>query len=326
MIRYLRTHYRAHFCGSLLAIAFLVLSGCGSSAPKQKYPPLDEDLERFNRAGRQAFDKGRLQQAANLYHRALERAYARDDAAAILDARYNLTVCLLYLKSYEEALEVIRRAKTEMALSDHGKSADFLLLEATILYRRGDSAAAWQATDQILSIPSQSSSIIQSKTHFLRGLMASEQGDLDQLRVEITALGQPEHSRLRADLQELVGRLAMAEQNWDAAIDAFDNATNLRREMLDYRGMVRVVVLAGEAGKKAGRTREAAIYYLRAGRSAFRQDQFDDAQQWLNHAIQLANTVGEDQIIEAARKHLQQIEAHTTTPSDGLNKQGAALE
>ncbi len=303
---YLRLIYGMGFIGLLMAVAVLTLSGCGSSPPKQKGPAPDKELQRFNSAARQAFDKSRFEQAANFYRKALERAYVRDDTAAILDAQYNLAVCLLNLQSYDEALEVVRCANTEMALADHGKSVDFLLLEATVLHRGGDLNAAWQATDQILSIPSQSSSIIKSKTHFLRGLMASEQEDLDQLRVEITALGQPEQSRLRADYQELVGRLAMAGQNWDAAIDAFDNATNLRREMLDYRGMVRVVVLAGEASQKAGRTREAAIYYLRAGRSAFWQDQFDDARQWLNESIQLATSANEDQIIEEARSLLRQ--------------------
>ncbi|MGD8333383.1 MAG: hypothetical protein PVF11_06940, partial [Desulfobacterales bacterium] len=242
------------------------------------------------------------------YRRALERAYARDDTAAILDAQYNLAVCLLNLNSYQEALDVVRSAETEMALTDHGKSLDFLLLEATILHRRGDLDQAWQITDQILSRQIEASSAVGSKTHFLRGLMASERGDMTQLRAEITALGQPEQSRLRADRQELVGRLAMAEQNWDTAIEAFDSASNLRRETLDYRGMVRVVVLAGEASQKAGRTREAAIYYLRAGRSAFWQDEFDDARQWLNQSARLATSAGEDQILQEARNLLQQIE------------------
>jgi uncharacterized protein HemY len=195
-----------------------------------------------------------------------------------------------------------------MALTDHGKSLDFLLLEATILHRRGDLDQAWQITDQILSSQIEASSAIGSKTHFLRGLMASERGNMAQLRAEITAFGQPQQSRLRADRQELVGRLAMAEQNWDTAIEAFDSASNLRRETLDYRGMVRVVVLAGEASQKAGRTREAAIYYLRAGRSAFWQDEFDDARQWLNQSARLATSAGEDQILQEARNLLQQIE------------------
>ena len=317
MIIYLRSSFRLGIISVLMAVAVLTLSGCGSSPPKQKAPAADQTLERFNSAARQAFYQGRFEQAANFYRKALERAYVRDDAAAILDARYNLAVCLLNLQSYDEALDGVRRAKTEMAIADHGKSVDFLLLEAIILYRGGDLNAAWQVTDQILSNPSRASSVVWSRTHFLRGMMASERGDIAQLRASVTALGQPEQSRLHADRLELAGRLALAEQNWDAAVEALDSAASLRREALDYRGMVRALVLAGEGSEKAGRNRQAAILYLRAGRSAFFNDQMADAQKWLNHSVQLASTAGEDKIIEEARSHLRQIQALTTPPSGG---------
>ncbi|MGD8962669.1 MAG: tetratricopeptide repeat protein [Desulfobacterales bacterium] len=326
MIIYLRSSRGLGIISVLMTVAVLMLSGCGSSPPPQRDPTIDSELARYNRAARQAFSKGRFQQAAGFYRRSLERAYVRDDSAAILDARYNLAVCLLNLQSYEEALEVVRRAKTEMALADHGTSFDFLLLEATLLHRRGNPDAAWEITDQILTDPAQTSSVIRSKTHFLRGLIASEQDNVNQLRASIAALGQPDELRLRANRQELVGHLAMAEQDWPAAIEAFDRTTRLRREALDYRSMVRALVLAGQASEKAGQTREAAIRYLRAGRSVFWQDQLDEAQRWLNHAIQLAIAADEENIIEAARNHLQQIEVRTSTSSNGLDQQGAALE
>jgi tetratricopeptide (TPR) repeat protein len=211
MIRYLRSFYLGRLIGLLTAVAILSVSGCGSAPPKQEGPPLDETLERFNRAARLAFDKGRLQQAASFYRKALDRAYVRDDTAAILDAQYNLALCLMNLQSYHDALGVVRNANTEMALAGRGLSVDFLLLEATILLSSGNSAEAWKITDKILSIPAQDASVITSKTHFLRGLIASKQGNIDQLRAAITALGQPEHPLLRADRQELVGHLAMAE-------------------------------------------------------------------------------------------------------------------
>jgi tetratricopeptide (TPR) repeat protein len=289
MTHYLRTLYLGRLIGLLMAAVILTVSGCGSSPPKQKRPATDADLERFNRAGRLAFDKGRLQQAASFYRKALDRAYVRDDTAAILDAQYNLAICLMNLQAYEEALVVVRR-------------------EATILHSSGDSDEAWKVTDQILSPPTQASSEIKSKTHFLRGLIASKQGDMDQLRAAIAALGQPEQLQLRADRQELVGHLARAEQNWDAAIEAFDTAAKLRREALDYRGMVKVLALAGKASEKAGRTREAAIRYLRAGRSAVLQGLFDDARKWLNRTEQIANTAGEAQIAQEARVYLHQLQ------------------
>ena len=326
MITYLRTSFGVAIISLLMAVAVLTLSGCGSSPPKQKVPDPDQELERFNSAARQAFDKRRFEQAANFYRKALERAYLRDDTAAILDARYNLAVCLLNLQSYDEALDVVRGAKTEMAIADHAKSVDFLLLEATILHRGGDLNAAWQLTDQILSNPSRASSVVRSKTHFLRGMMASERGDIAQLRAAVTALGQPQQPLLRADRQELAGRLALAEQNWDAAVEAFDAAANLRREALDYRGMVRALVLAGEASEKAGRNREAASLYLRAGRSAFFKGQRGDAEKWLNHSVRLASIAGEDNIIQEARFHLRQIKALNATPLDSSDGKATSIE
>jgi tetratricopeptide (TPR) repeat protein len=320
MTHYLRALYLGRLIGLLMAAVILTMSGCGSSPPKQQGPAIDEDLERFNRAGRLAFDKGRLQQAASFYRKALDRAYVRDDTAAILDAQYNLAFCLMNLQSYQEALGVVRNANTEMALAGRGLSVDFLLLEATILHSSGNSAEAWKITDKILSIPTQDASVITSKTHFLRGLIASQQGNIDQLRAAITALGQPEQPRLRADRQELVGHLAMAEHNGDAAVEAFDGAAKLRREALDYRAMVRVLALAGQASEKAGRAKEASIRYLRAGRSAVLQGLFDDALKWLNRAEQIADTAGEAQIAREAHIYLQQIEALTATPPDSSGK------
>jgi tetratricopeptide (TPR) repeat protein len=308
MIRYPHTPYRVGLIGLLLVTVILSLSGCGSSPPKQTGPVIDADLERYNRAARLAFDKGRLQQAASFYQKALDRAIVRDDTVAILDAQYNLAVCLMNLESYEEALGVVRNANIEMTLAGHGSALDFLLLEATILHRRGDLDEAWKMTDKILATSNQASSVIESKTHFLRGLIASKQGDMDQLRAALAALGQPEQPRLLADRQELIGHLAMTEQNWDAAIEAFDAAAKLRRETLDYRGMVKVIALAGKAGEKAGRAKEASIRYLRAGRSAMLQGLFDNAQKWLNRAEQIASTGGEAQIAEEARTYLRQLQ------------------
>ena len=97
MIRFFRPTDSVWRIGLLLAAAILVFGGCGSSAPLQKGPAIDEDLERFNHAAQQAFDNGRLQQAVSFYRKALERAYIRDDFEAVLDAQYNMAICLINL-------------------------------------------------------------------------------------------------------------------------------------------------------------------------------------------------------------------------------------
>ncbi len=307
MISCLRPDFFVWRIGMLLAIALLVFGGCGSSAPVQKSPAIDEDLERFNRAAQQAFDSGRLQQAAAFYRKALDRAYIRDDFRAALDAQYNMAICLINLQSYAQAFEVIQQAKTEMAMAGYSREADFLLLEATVLHLREDSDAAWKMTDQILSATPEASSIVQCKTHFLRGLIASKKGDTDKLREAIVSIGQPKLPLLRADRHELLGHLAMAEYNWGEAVNAFEAATDLRREAREYRGMVKSLALAGQASEKAGNPHEASVRYLRAGRSAALQGQFDDALNWLNRAEQIASNAGEVQIVQEAQIYLREL-------------------
>jgi tetratricopeptide (TPR) repeat protein len=112
----------------------------------------------------------------------------------------------------------------------------------------------------------------------------------------------------------------MAEHNWDAAIEAFDVATKLRREALDYRGMVKVLALAGKASEKAGRAKQASIRYLRAGRSALLQGRFANARKWLNRAEQIANTAGEAQIVQEARVYLRQLQELAATSPEGSGK------
>jgi len=308
MISYLRARYWIGPIGLILAAVILTVSGCGSSPPKQTGPAADADLERFNRAGRLAFDKGRLQQAASFYRKALERAYVRDDTAAILDAQYNLAICLMNLQAYEEALEVVLQADSETVIAGDDRSFDLLFLEATLRYHNRDLDEAWKISEQILSAAPPASSVIQSKTHYLRGLIANHQGDLGQLRAAIASLGQPQQPQLRADRQELAGHLAMAERHWDVAMKAFDSAVRLRRETLDYREMVNVLALAGSAGEKAGRAREASIRYLRAGRSALLQGMFDKARKWLLRAEQTAGTAGDTQIVAESRIYLGQLQ------------------
>jgi tetratricopeptide (TPR) repeat protein len=309
MINCLRPVYLVGRIGLLLAIAILVFMGCGSSKPVQKSAAMDEDLERFKRAAQQAYDNGRLQQAVSFYQKALQRAYIRDDYQAVLDAQYNMAVCLINLQSYAQAFEVIQQAKTEMAMAGQSVAADFLLLEATVLYLRQDSDAAREITDQILAATPPASSIVQHKTHFLRGLLASQQGDIGKLREAIASMGQPNLPQLSADRLELSGHLAMAERNWDAAINAFEAATELRREARDYRGMAKSLALSGKASERAGHADEASVRYLRAGRSAALQGQFDQALIWLDQAEQMANTIGEPQIAQEARIYIREVQA-----------------
>ena len=212
------------------------------------------------------------------------------------------------MQSYPEALDFLDKAKSERVRAGKKVGGDILLLEATLLYHTGNQDGAWHTTEQILSPATATAVDIQRKAHFLRGIIAAERGDTSQLRQEITAIGRPDQTGLQADREELAGRLAMAENNWNAAIAAFDNTADLRRENLDYRAMVNALALAGRSCEQAGQPLEASKHYFRAGRSAMLQGQNQKALEWLTRAAQLADQAGADDIAQKARAYVQQLQ------------------
>ena len=292
----------------LIAIALFTSAGCGSRQTAPQGPPLDQNLERTNRAARTAFEQGRLQQAANLYRQTLERAHLRDDLTAVIDARYNLAVCLTMLQADLEALVLVNQAREELIRAGQPVPTDIVLLEASIVYRLGKLQEAWNLTEDILAISDTIPAAVQSKAHFLRGLIANERGDLSKLRAEITALAKSNSQVIRSDREELIGHLSLKERRWDEAVLAFDEAAALRRQILDYRGMVKALAKAGEACERAGRFGPAARRYLRAGQSAALQAEPDQAQNWLIRAAQLAEQGGDENIAQEARHQLAQLQ------------------
>jgi tetratricopeptide (TPR) repeat protein len=292
----------------LIAVALITSIGCGSRQMTPQGPPVDKNLERTKRAARTAFENGRIQQAANLYRQTLERANLRDDLAAAVDARYNLALCLTLLQSDQEAFEMVIQAREELARIDQPVPTDILLLEATILYRLGKSQEAWQLTEDILTVVDTIPPAVQSKTHYLRGLIANDRGDLVKLSEEITALAKSNSPVIRADREELIGHLSLAKRKWDEAVLAFDEAAALRRQVLDYQGMVKALAKAGKACEQAGRLLPASWRYLRAGQSAALQGRSAQARSWLTWAAQLAEQGGDQNIAREARQQLAQLQ------------------
>lgn len=292
----------------IVAIALLASVGCGSRHTVPQGAPVDKDLERSNRAARTAFENGRIQQAAGLYRQSLAQAYLRDDLAAAVDAKYNLAVCLTLLESDPEALSLVVQAREELLRADQSVPGDILLLEATVRYRLGQLQEAWQLTENILQATDPIPAAVTSKTRFLRGLIAYDRGDLPKLKEEIAALAGSTSAVIVADRQELIGHLALSERGWDEAIRVFDEVAAIRREILDYRGMVKALAKAGEACERAGRGAAASRRYLRAGQSTALQGNLDQAQIWLARAVQLADQVGDETLAQEARLQLTQLQ------------------
>ena len=305
---------------ALLTLIVIATTSCASRETPVEETIVSGALERTNQAAHTAFEQYNYEQAEALYREALAIAYTRDDLAAIVDAQYNIAVCLVRLEEYDEALGVVHQARMELSRA-HLTMPDYLsLLQATILYRQGNYNEAWTLTERIVAAPPQMSGQSINRTHFLRGLIAAKRGENEQLRGEIAALGEPNDPRLQADYQELSGHLALAEERWETAIKAFGEAAKLRSDTGDYRGTVRALTMAGTVSERAGRPSEAANHFLRAGRSAAIQGANGEASELLTRASRLAEQAGDPETAQDAQDHLAKLrdaeQNRTTTAPD----------
>jgi tetratricopeptide (TPR) repeat protein len=293
----------------LLCISLVVaLNACSFRQGPPETVVVDEAFERYTRTASAAFAQGEYAHAASLYRQALERAHARDDRGAIVDTQYNLAVVLLRLDSLEEAQAAVGAAKAEFAWGGQAVPAYLLLLEATLLYRTKETTAAWRVSEQILAQAPATELEAIAKTHFLRGLVATEHADTPRLREAIAALKHAGSPELQADHAELRGHLALAERNWEVAVLAFDTAAELRRMSLDYSSMARALAKAGEAAEQNGHQQVAAVYYLRAGRSAFQLGRRQEAVDWLKRAQLLARQTGDAHTLQEVRSRLDRLQ------------------
>jgi tetratricopeptide (TPR) repeat protein len=292
----------------LVVLLLIASSACGSRQAPPAPAAGDEEFALTSRAAGTAFGKGAYARAADLYRQALERAYTRDDRLAIVDTQYNLAVVLLRLGLLEEARAVVDNATAELSRAQQVVPAHLLLLEATVLYRTGQMAAAWDISEQLLAGAAGAESGVMAKVQFLRGLMAAERGDEGRLRESIAAIEKANDPALRADHAELRGYLARAERHWEAAVQAFDATAELRREVLDYISMTRALARAGEASEQSGRQRAAAVYYLRAGRSAAQLGRQLEAVAWLMRAQVLARQAGDTRTLQVVLAYLARLQ------------------
>lgn len=287
----------------------LLLGACGTASPPREAPePVDQDLASGWRLARYAFDQGQYDQAAELYQRVLERAYARDDLLAIGDVGYELAVVRLRQRDPAAAAEQARITRDELRRRGAAPFAELHLVEAVALYETGDPAgAAAMATTAIELAPSANDEVV-ARALFLHGRIAADQADRDGLARALAGLGAPRAAGLRADRLELQGRLALLDDQPRDALPAFRQSADLRREVADYVGMARALAFAAEAAQAAGAIEQAADLYFRAGRSAEVEGGRADARRWLEAAARLAATTDQTEILAEATQRLERLD------------------
>ena len=269
------------FRGRWLFLLALAAAGCADAPPA---PPEDQVLTRNAEAGANALQLDRPDEAARQFEKALVQAEARDDLDAIVEISFSLAVSQLRANRPAEALATARRAREESARRGGAPYPPLLLVEATALYRTGDPAAA----DAVAAgIETGADADAAAGASFLRGLIADDAGNQQGLQTALGRLPLDGGAVRESDRLELAARLRLREGAYDGARAAALQAAALRQAGLDYRGMARVLALAGLAAERQGEPEAAADLYLRAGRSAAAQSDPVTARPWLEKAREL---------------------------------------
>jgi tetratricopeptide (TPR) repeat protein len=292
-----------------LALAGLILlAGCSAAAPApEPAVPVDQELMSGWRLARYAFEEGQYDQAAQMYARVLERAYARDDLGAIGDVGYELAVVRLRQLDPAAAAAQARRTRDELRRRGDEPFAELYLVEAVALYELGEEVDAASRAEEAIALASGPGEPIAVRAWFLKGRIAADHADTAAVGRALAAFGRSSNPELQADRLELTGRLELLEGRPERALPAFRASADLRRDAEDYLGMARVLALAGEAAERAGLSADAADLYFRAGRSAEVERDLANARRWLGAAARLAASTGQAAILAEANERLESL-------------------
>jgi tetratricopeptide (TPR) repeat protein len=290
--------------------SLILLAGC-SAGPAEPAAPVDQELMSGWQLARYALEERQYDQAAQLYARVLERAYARDDLGAIGDVGYELAVVRLRQLDPAAAAAQARQTRDELRRRGDEPFAELYLVEAVALYEMGEEMYAGATADRAIELAPGPRSPVAMRVWFLKGRIAADHGDVAGIRNALSALGRSSNPELEADRLELTGRLELLEERPADALPDLRASADLRREVEDYLGLARVLALAGGAAERAGLSEDAADLYFRAGRSAEVEGDVENARRWLEAAARLAETTGQAVILAEANDRLKGLATAT---------------
>jgi tetratricopeptide (TPR) repeat protein len=298
------------FC--LCGLAFyLMLTGCVRPAPETAVE-IDSEFSRSMTAGRLAFDRGLIEQAARFYQQALRRARAMDSAPQIGDAAYNLAACRIRLNQLEKARDLLDEAKTEIS-SIQGHIADIQLVEAKVARLQGNPDEALMLADQVLSSPGTYPTDNQRlQVYLLRGQIACDKDDaalaLQELQKAKNITRLVSDPSLQADISALAGRIHLIKNEPVMAAKEFDSEARLLQQAKRYPEMTYALQNAAEVYLSAGNFSLAADRYFRAARSTFAQGQNSAAMKLGHLALSAADKAGDQSVKIRVRALLDEIE------------------
>jgi hypothetical protein len=277
--------------------ATLAATACGGGKSADEGPPRDVKLEQANSAGTQALSMDMPTVAVRQYKLALARAYERDDAAAIGDIAYNLALAQMRAGDSKAATLTVRETRSELERRRAAVPPELMLVQAAAAYRVGDGAGAYGAAQQVLDAAPRDTETA-ARAWYIKGIVLAERGDSAGLQQALAALPPSKSADLEADRQELQGRAALLDNRPGDALSAFEQSAANRQQALDYRGMARTLALAGDAALRSNREADAAVYFLRAGRSTLLQGDRQAALPLLKRAEEIARQTSQTGVID----------------------------
>jgi hypothetical protein len=289
--------------GILAAFVCAVLAACGGTPEPPPDPDAVRDAEISSslEMARFAFLSGRYDQAILAYSGSLERAYARDDVAAIAVAGQELAFSYLRDGKSKEAAQAASRTREELARRGRPARPALTLVEATARYRLKETATAERLAREVAGATTDDP-LATARATFLLGLIAADRRDPPALSAALDALPQSaDQPEIRADQLHLTGRLHLIQKDYHQAADAFMADEALRRAGGDEPGVARALALAAEATEMSGRKTLAADLWFRSGRSAAQEGDAQAATR-LRRAETLARQTGQPALANEARR------------------------
>ncbi len=284
-------------------LALPLLGACGGRAVPWPVPPEDQTLRRLAESANAALQLDQARTAAELYARALARAYERDDPAMIADMAFGQATAALAHGDAAAALRVTEEVRAALRRRGSAAPPALLLAEATALHRLGQDARAGTIASDVAARGAEDAPAAR-RAVFLLGLIAATRADLPRLAAARAALGLPDGTAWRADARELEAHAAMLQARPALAAALAASAASDRQEALDYRGLSRALALQGRAMARQGDAPGAADFLLRAGRGAAERGEANDARAWLKEARELARSQGAARIAAEAQAAL----------------------
>jgi hypothetical protein len=215
----------------MLTVCGSMLSACGSTPESPPGPEAvqDADISASLEMARFAFLSGRYDQAVRAYSGSLERAYARDDVAAIGVAGQELAFSYLRAGKPNEAVQAASRTREELARRGRPDRPALALVEATARYRLKETAVAERLAREVAGAPDDP--MAAARATFLLGLIAADRRDVAALTAASDTLSRSgEQPEMKADSLHLTGRLHLIRKDYvqAAALPATNRASRGR--------------------------------------------------------------------------------------------------